>query len=324
MGIQRWVLAAACAASLSCVSTAQYHAAHRRRVAEINARYDAELSDQLTRRRDQLAKVDELRAYLVPVKRDAGYAPEEPVSERPEMRAIVEHCRELSEQLAAQPGARDVDTLRGECLDIVFDKAYLPALHATYYEADFDDVLATYGTTRDADLEALLAYSHNASVLRRITAMKDEIRANTQRRLARIERWRAADIRGSELARDLAIDQAEAENARALAAIGAGLQAASQAARPVPPTTTYAPTTTQTSACTSDYGCGIGRVCVKANYASTGFCAQAVNNFGNPTFDLPRLDSVGPKLPVSTDCKLPLDCPIGFTCDVRSGACLHR
>jgi hypothetical protein len=61
---------------------------------------------------------------------------------------------------------------------------------------------------------------------------------------------------------------------------------------------------------------------VKALYSSSGYCAKAVNEYGNQTFNAPNVDSVGPNLRVNTSC-MRLGCPIGFSCDMNSGACLR-
>src|SRR5581483_11738791 len=77
--------------------------------------------------------------------------------------------------------------------------------------------------------------------------------------------------------------------------------------------------------CTSDFSCGVGRRCVKPNFSTSGTCMNVVNQVGVQQFTtMPSLDSVGPKMPVSTDCHFDTDCPVLFRCDARSGACLKR
>jgi hypothetical protein len=74
--------------------------------------------------------------------------------------------------------------------------------------------------------------------------------------------------------------------------------------------------------CNSDFECTYGEKCVKPNYSGTGSCMKAVNNYGLPQYDLPRLNSVGPKTPSRSDCSYDTQCPIGFKCDSKSGACV--
>lgn len=74
--------------------------------------------------------------------------------------------------------------------------------------------------------------------------------------------------------------------------------------------------------CSSDFQCPFGNVCVKPNFSSTGTCMRSVNEFGGATYNMPRLDSVGPKLPNPTDCNYTMSCPIGFRCDFASGTCV--
>ena len=95
--------------------------------------------------------------------------------------------------------------------------------------------------------------------------------------------------------------------------------------RPLPPpsVTTYSPPAPSGRACFSDYDCGgVGYTCVKPNYSTQGTCAQTVNSFGTPTYNLPDLNSTMPKAPQPSDCHTDIDCPIGFRCDVQAGACV--
>jgi hypothetical protein len=80
---------------------------------------------------------------------------------------------------------------------------------------------------------------------------------------------------------------------------------------------------TASDSCDSDFDCGIGRTCVKRNYSFQGTCMRSVNRYGIQQFDTPRSDSVGPKLPNASDCKVDTECPIGFRCDWRSGVCFR-
>lgn len=168
MVIGRLVAVSALVAGLSCVSTAPYHEAHRRRGADINARYDAERAERKSRARELLMEIDGLRTYLVAVRAGAGYSPVRRVEAQAELVDLAQKCRELGDQLALPPGATaaDAEEFRVSCRAKVSDELYLPTLRATYYLADFDDMMAMYRSSSDADLEALLAYSHNTNLLR--------------------------------------------------------------------------------------------------------------------------------------------------------------
>ncbi len=76
--------------------------------------------------------------------------------------------------------------------------------------------------------------------------------------------------------------------------------------------------------CSSDYSCPYGSRCIKPNFSTTGTCAKVVDNYGTPTYEGPRVDSVAPKTPSKSDCQFDTDCPVGFRCDFKSGACMKR
>lgn len=75
-------------------------------------------------------------------------------------------------------------------------------------------------------------------------------------------------------------------------------------------------------ACFSDFDCGIGYTCVKAPFKTLGTCMKSVDEFGLPTYKLPDLDSIEPKL--EGDCDFDLDCPIGFYCHRKYKVCVKR
>ena len=115
-----------------------------------------------------------------------------------------------------------------------------------------------------------------------------------------------------------------------LSAFGQGLQSGStEAPSTSPQSARRRPTEATTGmqekghSCSSDFECGIGNVCVKPNYSTSGKCMQAVNEYGVQDYSSPRLDSVMPKFPNRSDCKFLTDCPLGFTCDTNSGICVR-
>jgi DNA-directed RNA polymerase subunit RPC12/RpoP len=78
--------------------------------------------------------------------------------------------------------------------------------------------------------------------------------------------------------------------------------------------------TYKSSGCSSDYECGIGNRCVKAQYSSTGTCMKTVNQYGTPTYDLPDPNNIG--INPYKKCSFDTDCPIGFKCDSSYNACV--
>ena len=53
-----------------------------------------------------------------------------------------------------------------------------------------------------------------------------------------------------------------------------------------------------------------------------GKCMKAVDEFGVPTYPLPRSDSIMAR--TERDCYFDTDCPIGFYCDRKYGVCIKR
>ena len=74
--------------------------------------------------------------------------------------------------------------------------------------------------------------------------------------------------------------------------------------------------------CSSDYSCGVGYKCVKGMYESQGVCMQTVNQYGVQEFGSPKIDSIG--VNTTAQCQGSLDCPIGFTCDMKLKACIKK
>lgn len=254
-----------------------------------------------------------------------------PVSERIGLSALLQVCSEKPKDAPdpippelAQALARIAD----ECRQRIMREAYFPALASTYYRADLDAVAAELkSASGKADLESLLAYSHNTAIITQMKQMHDQATRAYRDAMVELDELRAQQVQLSAAERDQEVAVAREQHRRRMLAVAAGLQAMGQAM--AQPQRTYAPIAVSTpgssAACSSDYDCngGVGYTCVKQNYSATGFCATAVNGYGVQTFNAPQANSVMVKVPVSTDCKFVTDCPAGFSCDASSGACLR-
>jgi len=51
---------------------------------------------------------------------------------------------------------------------------------------------------------------------------------------------------------------------------------------------------------------------------------KVVDEFGLPTYDLPKPDSIGPNMNPQGDCDFDTDCPIGFRCHHKYKTCVKR
>lgn len=180
---------------------------------------------------------------------------------------------------------------------------------------------------KGTDLESLFVYSHNTEILRDIQQRRRIVDDMVAEQLASIRRMKANAVARSAEQRNYEVAAARQQHRARMMALSSALQSMGQtpasSAYSTSPATTRrgSPSTTQ-GGCSSDFSCGIGYTCVKNTFQSIGYCAKAVNEYGVQTYDLPDPASVGPKMPVSTDCKGLGDCPIGFSCDLRSGACI--
>jgi hypothetical protein len=120
-------------------------------------------------------------------------------------------------------------------------------------------------------------------------------------------------------------ERQEDERRRRSAAIAAAFQnmnSSLQATSPSSSTPAASGVAARPKECNSDFECTYGEKCVKPNYSGSGSCMKAVNNYGLPQYEAPSLKSVGPKMPLRSDCSYDTQCPIGFKCDSKSGACV--
>ncbi len=300
---------------VSCFSTAKYDEAHAARVRAIDLEYGGMEADA-RRSASQLRKgIEELRQFLVPVVPGSAYAPAERIDAGESYVQLRGICAQADRDADAQPDAglaARFHQIADECRLDLFKKWYLPALRAKYYSADVTWVSQQW--TKGTDLESLFAYSHNTETLRGIREQEQIVEDMLERHVTSIRNMRASAVNASAQQRDGEVVAARAEHRAAMMAIANALQSSSQQSRR---------DESQNAGCSSDFECSMGQRCLKNNYAFAGVCVKSVNAYGNQTFNGPQGSSIGPKLPVSTDCKGFGDCPIGFSCDTPSGACIQ-
>ena len=75
--------------------------------------------------------------------------------------------------------------------------------------------------------------------------------------------------------------------------------------------------------CSSDYSCGIGKLCVKKPYASSGICMTSVNEYGMKTYPNKSTDSIYMGT-TNKSCQYITDCPVSFTCDRTYNVCIKN
>jgi len=211
---------------LGCFSTARYEDAHIQRVASINARYEAERTQAQQREAELTAALEADRRLLAPTKPGSRCTPLHRVDER---EAIVE-CRDQCERRAIDESLDGYlnEQIRKQCVHEICEPAYVDALTKTYVDADVHWVTSQLAASENADLESLMAFSHNQQVSRHLD---DEARglAKLQAQVRQqLERDRQAEIAASAWRRDQDI-------ASGRAAHRARVQAAAFAARDAAP-----------------------------------------------------------------------------------------
>jgi len=173
----------------------------------------------------------------------------------------------------------------------------LVLLELQVLKASNADALRTFG-----EESAALNVKYKAksdAVLEQFRSEVAAINADTTQRLDRAERTRSA-----------------------LLAASTSMQAVSQSLAYQPPPRTgsvvTAPTTAATAptGCSSDFECGFGNLCVKDSGAFNGVCARAVNQYGTPTHQAPRSDSLRPGV---GQCSFDTECSVGFRCVKTAG-----
>jgi len=296
------------------------------RVSELDSQYAANLrviESAYATAHDSIRKIQQ---GLVEVDAENKTVPLQSVAEDPDLQSAGATCIRMSDEIKELQslGASTIETDAAlkECVRN-WNDMHVRLLVTTYWAVDLDWILkAIQLDPNGTKIESLFVYSHNL-----------RLKAYVEKQLTVLNETRARAIRELDLERRFAVQQAEidreteiAENKRrfaaAMAAAGQAMANSRQSGyqQPSSASTTYG--TASAGGCSSDYSCGIGNRCVKENYSGTGYCAKAVNAYGVQTFDLPDMKSVFVKMPQGSDCKFDTHCPIGFSCDTKSGVCL--
>jgi hypothetical protein len=293
---------------------------YAQRVAQIDVQYGDGVAAIERRFQAEIEESTQFEAHLIAVETTSGLRPAQPVSLRPDLTRLLAMCDELRTR-AISTGSEIAASTYKEC-NAKHSEFLVAALVATYWGADVIWIAKILKDSQDeVDLESAFVYSHNLRVRAYIVDRRERALTAKGEALRELEAARADAIAVARHERDLEVDA----NRRVFAAtLAAAARSMGQNARTTAPTPVApAATTFASKGCTSDFSCGIGHRCVKNNYSGQGFCAKAVDQFGTPTFDLPSTESVLAKVPGDADCHFDTECPIGFRCDLQSGACLR-
>lgn len=312
----------ACLATTSCLSAAA-NKRFKEHVAEIETSYDESVAAIEARYRVNRRELLALRQKKVAV--GDYYTPEAPVSEQPDLANFLATCDSLSAELVEHHNAG---------LDVSAHIQATKSCYAQYWDHGVNALARAYpaadlgwieGNAEDTSsllsVEQLFAYSHNRRIETHIAYRLGKLRRERDKALSDLDAIRDQALARAEEQREQDIAAKQREFAAILAAGMHGFQQSGQPSAAASSDGLTSPG--QSPRCSSDFSCGAGHVCIKANYSSTGYCAQEVDEYGVPTFSLPDPDSVIPNIPSSGDCQFATDCPPGFTCETASGACLR-
>jgi hypothetical protein len=274
---------------------------------------------------DRIMKVK--AGALIPTIPKNKTVPSRSVFERDELKKLESKCmwfaRIIDELVSLRSDTSEAEAAHQTCLKL-WNETRARVLVTTYWAADLDWVLETMNLDPETiQIEPLFVYSHNLRIRAYVEQRVREL--NQARMVARreLDDGRARAVGRADAQRQAEIAESRRRFAIAMAALAEGYQRAQQAQSHQTHRSPVALSENKPRVCSSDFSCGMGFRCVKDNFASAGFCARAVNEFGLQTFELPDMNSVLLKLPSDSDCKFVTDCPIGFRCDVSSGVCLR-
>jgi hypothetical protein len=192
-------------AGCACFSAARYDEAHFQRVANINARYEAERRQQHEHYVMLRTQITERRSQLIPVKPGSTSEPVRRVDERADLVACRQRCGSAA---LADPFHRKPRAAPARCQLETCQASYVDALTRTYFAADMSWVESQLASKpkperdADADVEALLTRSHNQALAREIDeqlAYVELVQARIQRT---IELARESEIQASRQQRD--------------------------------------------------------------------------------------------------------------------------
>jgi hypothetical protein len=318
----RGLVVAAVVTCLGCFSTASYDRAHSQRVSSINARHDAELEREHQHYISLVIELDKRRAFVIPVKPESAHAPVNRVDER----ADIVECRRLCGSRKAADIVAPLRALPGapaQCMRDICQPAYVDALIKTYSHAQIDWVNGQLSASSNADLESLLAYSHNESLLAEIDQQATVLAQQHARARVRLEQQRQRELHASVQLRATEIEAGRVARrtrvkaaADAFAAESGDRSVAPATAARTPGSSTRGPDGTDAAP-----GCAAGAACAPAA-APPAFVtclrdpAEAVSQATDPAA---RRNQVEPSTPIA--CRDERDCPAGTTCDVAAGVC---
>ena len=205
---------------------------------------------------------------------------------------------------------------------------YFELLVSKYPRANVDWVIDFYQSSDKYSIDTLFAYSNAKTRISEIDSDLKKLEILHRERIALLKQLRDQELATISEATEKKIQSAVAEHRRTWRTIGrVALGAANGLSRAKKSGTynnAYKSNTRRKAAkeCSSDIQCGIGNACLK-NYSSlTGYCVRSVNEYGTQTFNLPDLNSIGPKFRSTNDCQY-TGCPAGFSCQLSSGACVR-
>lgn len=314
----RGVVVAVALTCLSCFSTARYDRAHTQRVSNINARYDAAVEREHQHYISFVTDLGKRRASVIPVKVESGHAPVNPVDGRADIVTCRQSCASLRPAGPADPRVQTQTVV--QCLRDTCEPAYADAVVKTYFRADLTWVASQLASSSGADLEALLAFSHNQSLLadieqqatvlaQRHTRARDHIEQQRRRALQESQQLRASEIEAGRAARRARVKAA----ADAFAAEHGPSSLTPATSQPGSGSSILPSDAADTLDCAPESSCPAPRP--PASVTCIPDAPETVSQANEPA-SRRRFE---PSTPIG--CTDERDCPSGMSCDLTAGVC---
>lgn len=302
------------------------------RVIAIDEKFNSYMDDIDSSYAQEYDHVTKLKRSRIAVNQEHKGEPLNSVLDNEEFSSQAINCTTLAQDIQVlqdMGGETESEEAKLDKCQTSLSRMQLHALATTYWAADLEWTSSHYSLGDSVkELEQLYLYSHNLRITAYVEAEHRRLRIAYGSAQRNLEGAHARAVARAAEARDEEVAESKQRFAMAMSAFAQGYlnaRATNNAAQTIyqPSAGTYTVAPSRARACSSDFSCGVGAKCVKANYSGIGHCATAVTAYGGRIYDMLDMSSIFVKIPTDADCHGVSDCPLGFQCDTDSGACVR-